>query len=800
MIVFAEEENTPVMSTTRSIDYARVMGIGWNLGNTLDGRGGGDPEGWETSWGNPVTTREFIQSIADRGFEHIRIPFTIDDRHTDLGADTPDGELRYVIHQEWLDRYVELVEWSLDAGLIVMINIHHDNWIWLSRGSNSWDGDPASWQYRRFTDHWVQLSEAFTHMPDTVMFETINEPEFNSVQQRLDDMNRAVVEIIRSTPGNEERIIVIPTYETNHESKNSSATRNFIRSLNDEHIIATVHYYCDWLFSTNIGITLFDEQTAGRSAREAVDSFYETINKYFLSEGIGVSVGEWGLLAYDNGNDILQTGEELKYYEYMYAMSRMFEGVSLTFWDNGSGIDRRDAPDFGWRQPKLGAMLEGSIHARSSYSVGLDTLYFTDYVTNDVEIPLMLNGNEFTGIEGLSSGFKFDEASETLTLEAEWLNSVMGGGFHDLRGVFKTLTLQFSAGADWQMYLVSLGTPEYGLAAGTRSTGISIPVSFNGAHIRNIAASQNGRQVGGTSLWWRYLHNGEAFRVNYESGYLTLLGNFFSDSVKEGEVELTINYFHGESEALIIDVLGESGGAAVTTVPAPELSSLLPMDIFSLTYNFLIENVTANESIHFEMISDNWPAHINAIDIDGDGLYSFTLEFRGGVAGLIHLGFVRVIADSEVTITVESIIVNDEIELMFAAPFVMQLGNGKYNTLPHRWYMNDGGLINGEPLYDGRTLMTSDCGEYWFEFHAGVNDVETAVIVLYHQSADIGDTSEADKEDDDEDEPAAIPVIAEPAASDEDEGMNMVVVIGVGFALLSTIGAVVFMSVRRKAR
>jgi hypothetical protein len=689
-----------------------------------------------------VTTREFIQSIADRGFEHIRIPFTIDDRHTDNGADTPAGELRYVIHEDWLNRYTELVEWSLEAGLVVMINIHHDAWVWLGRGTESWDGDVNSWQYRRFTDHWKQLAAAFAHMPDTVMFETINEPEFSrgytdglmNAQEMLDVINRAAFDIIRGTAGNANRVIVIPTMHTNHGSQNSSATRDFIRSLNDENIIATVHYYCEWVFGANLGRTLFDEtlfdDRPEYTARAAVEQFYEIIGRYFLSEGIGVTVGEWGLLAYDGGTELLQTGEEIKYYEYVQHLANENRGVSLSFWDNGSGIDRRDAPDFRWHQPRVGAVLE-SFRERSSYSVGLDSIFFSGVLTEDIEIPLMLNGNEFIGIAGLEAGvdYTYDAAAAAVTVKADYVNNLPVGG---TAGLWDTLVMQFSAGADWHQKLIRLGTPEYGLAAGTRSTGISIPVEFNGARIRNLRAEQNGSQVGGSQSWWRYLHNGEAFRVSYngESGYLTLLGDFFSSSVREGQVTLHINYFDGSSEELVIDVLGDMGGAAVTTIPAPDLPPM-PVNITSLTYNFLIENVADEEAIRFEMIGDTWPANVTRIELDGDGEYSITKEFAAGIAGIIHLGFVQVIAGSEITLTVNSIVVNDEIEIAFDPLFVIQAGSGDFNTLPHRWFVSDEALLNDEPIYDGRKIAFSSDGEYWFEFSYGVDVNETGIIVLY---------------------------------------------------------------------
>jgi endoglucanase len=404
-----------VQDSTRSIDYAVAMGNGWNLGNTLDSVGGAPAnagfinaiESWETAWGNPVATQALIQSIKAKGFDHIRIPFTVGHRfhHSDGDWD---------INEEWLERYNEVVQWAVDADLYVMVNLHHDNWLWLGRGPDSWNGNTNSPQFRRFMHHWGDLAMIFHDMPDTVMFETINEPEFNDNggnpsaenQRRLDVINQAAYDIIRAEPGNETRMIVIPTWKTNHSSQHSSATRDWIKAQDDPNLMATVHYYSEWVFSNHLGRTIFDEPlwTDGGSfsARDAVDEFFEILDTYFISEGIGVSVGEWGLLGYDNDTDarganVLQRGEELKYYEYMQYKARLAHGISLSFWDNGSGINRH-CPDYSWNVPRVGEMLTSTV--RSSYSVGLDTYYFHEEATEDLDITLRLNHNRFVGIEG----------------------------------------------------------------------------------------------------------------------------------------------------------------------------------------------------------------------------------------------------------------------------------------------------------------------------------------------------------------------------------------------------------------
>lgn len=62
------------MNITSAADVVKQMRIGWNLGNTLDATGG---EGLtaETSWGNPVTTKEMIDTIKGGALTYSAFPF-----------------------------------------------------------------------------------------------------------------------------------------------------------------------------------------------------------------------------------------------------------------------------------------------------------------------------------------------------------------------------------------------------------------------------------------------------------------------------------------------------------------------------------------------------------------------------------------------------------------------------------------------------------------------------------------------------------------------------------------------------
>ena len=548
-----------VQNLTPSQEYVEKMGHGWNLGNSFDGFDGdlNVEDSGEEAWGNPPVTRELSQAVKEKGFDSIRIPMTVHRRYT-VNEEAGEGEYKYVISQEWLARYSEVVDWAVEEGLYVMINIHHDSWIWLS----AWNGDPAAEEYRMFTDFWKQIAEYFKDEPLQVCFETINEPAFSdsdgiTAQEKLDMINKAAYDVIRSTPENEERMIVMPTLNTNHTY--GAPLTSLIQSLDDENIIATVHYYSEWVYSANLGKTDFDGEPLwdDYTPKDAADALMETLKTDFTDNGIGVVIGEYGLLGYDTSETCLQEGEELKYYEYMNALAREY-GVCLMFWDNGSGIDRNDA-DYSWKKPLAGEMLETSMTERSSYASGLDSLYYKEEAQEDAEIPLTLNGNEFKGIEGLVKGtdYEYDAGNAVVILKKEFINRCFDSA--EEYGVFAELVMQFSGGADWHEYLVKYGTAEIGAADGTRSEGIRIPVNFNGSRVKRVMTYEIPGKVGPNSDWWNYLQYDSAFLVDMESGFITFTSTLFSDaSVQDGLMKAVVEFYDGQTADIWMKIEGDT--------------------------------------------------------------------------------------------------------------------------------------------------------------------------------------------------------------------------------------------------
>ena len=83
--------------------------IGWNLGNTLDANGGAGVS-QETSWGNPQTTPELIQSVKDAGFNAVRIPTTWEKQMDENNT----------ISAEWLARVKEIVDYAYDLEICTL--------------------------------------------------------------------------------------------------------------------------------------------------------------------------------------------------------------------------------------------------------------------------------------------------------------------------------------------------------------------------------------------------------------------------------------------------------------------------------------------------------------------------------------------------------------------------------------------------------------------------------------------------------------------------------------------------------
>ena len=337
----APETPTPEVITIADITSQELvadMKIGWNLGNTLDSVGGIALES-ERAWGNPTTTQEMIDEVLAQGFNVIRIPVTWEGHF----GDGPD----YVIHEIWMNRIQEVVDYAYDKGAYVILNMHHEDWHFPSEENK----EEAS---AMITALWTQIAERFKDYDEHLIFEGLNEPrkkgtvyEWNGGDKEgrevVNHFMQVFVDAVRATGGNNTyRHLMVCGYA----ASSSADALNSIELPKDDKLIVSVHAYMPYNFALNKAGT--DKFTATND----IDTLMLNIQKIFLDKGIPVIIGEFGAMNKEN------EAERVKWATYYLSKAKEI-GVPCVWWDNnaflGSGenfglFNRRE---LSWPYPDL---------------------------------------------------------------------------------------------------------------------------------------------------------------------------------------------------------------------------------------------------------------------------------------------------------------------------------------------------------------------------------------------------------------------------------------------------------------
>jgi aryl-phospho-beta-D-glucosidase BglC (GH1 family) len=507
-----------------------AMQPGWNLGNSLDATGAD-----ETSWGNPRITRELISNIHAQGFNSVRIPVTW---YQHQGA-APD----YTIEQAYLDRVEEVVNMALDEGLYVLINVHHDSWNYLQTMPTEHDAVLA-----QYTATWTQLAETFADAPPELLFESINEPQFEGSSgeaqelELLDELNTTFHTIVRDSGGNNaDRVLVLPTLHTSADQALLDGLDSTITALDDPNIAATFHYYGFWPFSVNVaGYTRFDAES-----QADLTGAFDRVHDTFVANGIPVILGEYGLLGFDTTLDAVEHGEVLKFFELFGNYARE-QQITTMWWDNGQHLDRTS---FEWSDPSLFRQIESSWTTASATASDDQIFVQQGQEPADATITLNLNGNTLTSItngsEALVEGEDYTVSGGELTITAAALARLTEGG--DL-GVNATLTLEFSGGVPWDVNVITYDTPVLEDADGTTES-LVIPATFNGDRVATMEAIYADGTNAGPEDWTPYKQFGYAFSPDHEAGQITMPAEFFAATRENATINLTFHFWSGETLA-----------------------------------------------------------------------------------------------------------------------------------------------------------------------------------------------------------------------------------------------------------
>ena len=288
-------------------EVARQMAPGWNLGNTMEAgdkannftnKGGLEAE---TAWQDTRTTQAVIDYVKAQGFRSIRIPCAWVMGHIS-NAET------YEIDAQWMARVKELVDYSLKAGLYVVINQHWDGG-WLENHIKEATLLPKNKAI--LTAIWTQIANTFKDYDERLLFAGLNEPnaETQSATNNLLEYEQTFINVVRQTGGNNaQRILIIQGPSTNIDH-----TCNFMTTLpkdpTADRLMVEVHYYAPWQWwgmekDESWGKVFYywgegnhvsgSQHNATHSEEGYVEEELEKMKKQFGDMGIPVYIGEFG--------------------------------------------------------------------------------------------------------------------------------------------------------------------------------------------------------------------------------------------------------------------------------------------------------------------------------------------------------------------------------------------------------------------------------------------------------------------------------------------------------------------------
>lgn len=314
-------------------EFVSDMRLGWNLGNALDStdyKKQGIKSAlnnttaetmYETMWGNPVTTREMIETVAEAGFGAVRIPVTYYDHMDD----------NFNISQSWLDRVEEIVNYVLDSGMYCIINLHHD------AGKGTWlkaDPDRAEEMQNNLAYVWKQIAERFSDYDERLVFESFNEildidqhwENANpGAYEAVNKLNQTFVDTIRSSGGNNtNRFLLLATYAAGTKADIITAFSIPNDTENDK-LIISVHTYIPYPFSHLRSDNSENQQDT------KVNTFYTVLDRLksaFIDNGIPVVITEFGAQNKNNVSDREEYAKE-------FVTTAKQYGITCFWWDDG---------------------------------------------------------------------------------------------------------------------------------------------------------------------------------------------------------------------------------------------------------------------------------------------------------------------------------------------------------------------------------------------------------------------------------------------------------------------------------
>lgn len=326
------EIDAPTVGITEPLDpfeQNAKLGRGINFGNALEAPNEGE-------WGFSLR-EEYFRLVKSKGFSSVRIPIR-------WSAHTSDSA-PYTIDESFFERVDWAIEQSLANDLMVMINIHHYEEIFIN---------PAA-EKAKFLAIWEQVSARYANQPAEVLFEILNEPHNQLTAALWNELLPQALTVIREK--NPYRTVVIGAAEWGGIP---GLQKLVIPS--DSNLIVTVHYYEPFQFTHqgaswvegNADAWLGTKWNATPAEVNAIRNHFQIIVDWGIQRNVPINIGEFG--AYSRADSPSRgrwTREVVR-----FALEK---NMSYHYWEFGSGFGVFNPSTMQWDIDLLDALTKTEI-------------------------------------------------------------------------------------------------------------------------------------------------------------------------------------------------------------------------------------------------------------------------------------------------------------------------------------------------------------------------------------------------------------------------------------------------------
>jgi hypothetical protein len=306
---------------------------GFNLGNSL-----------EAVWGYSMPTQAVFTNAAKAGFNAVRIPCAWAS-NTDAAGN---------IDPAYMAKVKQAVDWSIAAGMSVMINVHWDNG-WFDNHIDDTVDPVLDAKVRKI---WTQIATTFAGYDNHLLFAAANEPDIKRPAQTktLLAYYQTFVNTVRGAGGkNANRWLVLPV------QGDASWLTALPSDPTPHRLMMEFHNYTPSLFTI-----IHDDQSWGKAiyywgpayhnpadlARSAtwgeegdIDAGFQQLKEQFVDKGIPVLIGEFQAASTSSltGNAKTWNSASALYWNKFVGDSARAHGLSPFYWSTPDAPFKYDA-------------------------------------------------------------------------------------------------------------------------------------------------------------------------------------------------------------------------------------------------------------------------------------------------------------------------------------------------------------------------------------------------------------------------------------------------------------------------